>query len=1002
MAMKRLSSLMLKKWKEKERWTGRRRSEPCGGREEQEEEEEEKQMDTRDRRTQRRMLRRKSEPCGQTEEDKKGEEKKSENSRKKERRKSESNMEVEERKERKRIETGGGKERKKSASWIMMEDRTGGQTDSTQREADRRTARRRSEPCGILYVQLLPLSNRKRRELLQRRTGRRMSCSEQGDTQMDRRRGDEFRQMTRGRSEPIGPLDDTHSLSSPPPPPPPPPPAHQEEGSVFRLETYLTEPRRPETRRLRSFSSPPDTGPRCSSSSSSCFQPLPVAPPLPVGRLVEVADGMSEQPDPDEAASEESERDIYMRFMKCHKCYDIIPTSSKLVVFDTTLQVKKAFFALVANGVRAAPLWESKKQSFVGMLTITDFINILTRYYKSPMVQIYELEEHKIETWRELYLQETFKPLVHISPDASIFEAVYSLIKNKIHRLPVIDPVSGNALYILTHKRILKFLQLFLCEMPMPAFMKQTLEELAVGTYANIAYIHPDTPLITALSIFTHRRVSALPVVDHNGKVVDIYSKFDVINLAAEKTYNNLDVTVTQALRHRSQYFEGVMKCNKLETLETIVDRIVKAEVHRLVVVDEKSRIVGIVSLSDILQALVLTPAGLRRKESLPSQPTALDSTEPETTGKPGLDQKKDQDQGLQLSAVIETECKTETDQDQELDLTTETDSKAKPDQDQNQNQGLELSTETESKTEPDQDQNQVEDQGLELSTETESKAEPDQDQSQAEDQGLEPSTETESKAEPDQDRNQAEDQGLELSTETESKAEPDQDRNQAEDQGLELSTETESKAEPDQDRNQAEDQGLELSTETESKAEPDQDQSQAEDQGLEPSTETESKTEPDQDRNQAEDQGLELSTETESKAEPDQDRNQAEDQGLELSTETESKAEPDQDRNQAEDQGLELSTETESKAEPDQDRNQAEDQGLELSTETEGHPEQDQEHDQIHNQDQELGEGTETETDVETQMEEETAAGGGEETEGKEGEQEQEGGEGGEEGVAA
>lgn len=50
-------------------------------------------------------------------------------------------------------------------------------------------------------------------------------------------------------------------------------------------------------------------------------------------------------------------------------------------------------------------------------------------------------------------------------------------------------------------------------------------------------------------------------------------------NLAAEKTYNNLDITVTQALQHRSQYFEGVVKCSMLETLETIVDRIVKAEV---------------------------------------------------------------------------------------------------------------------------------------------------------------------------------------------------------------------------------------------------------------------------------------------------------------------------------------------------------------------------------------------------------------------------------------
>lgn len=29
-------------------------------------------------------------------------------------------------------------------------------------------------------------------------------------------------------------------------------------------------------------------------------------------------------------------------------------------------QVKKAFFALVANGVRAAPLWDTEKQSFVG------------------------------------------------------------------------------------------------------------------------------------------------------------------------------------------------------------------------------------------------------------------------------------------------------------------------------------------------------------------------------------------------------------------------------------------------------------------------------------------------------------------------------------------------------------------------------------------------------------------------------------------------------------
>ena len=52
-------------------------------------------------------------------------------------------------------------------------------------------------------------------------------------------------------------------------------------------------------------------------------------------------------------------------------------------------------------------------------------------------------------------------------------------------------------------------------------------------------------------------------------------------NLAAEKTYNNLDVSVTKALQHRSHYFEGVLKCYLHETLETIINRLVEALASR-------------------------------------------------------------------------------------------------------------------------------------------------------------------------------------------------------------------------------------------------------------------------------------------------------------------------------------------------------------------------------------------------------------------------------------
>lgn len=155
-------------------------------------------------------------------------------------------------------------------------------------------------------------------------------------------------------------------------------------------------------------------------------------------------------------------------------------------------------------------------------------------------------------------------PLVSIGPDASLYDAIKMLISNRIHRLPVIDPLTGNVLYILTHKRILRFLFLYvsffpgpsiylsldltrlsatrnlICflfllmtiqinELPKPSCIHKTLRELRIGTYDNIETANEETSIITALHKFVERRVSALPLVDSEGRLVDIYAKFDVI-----------------------------------------------------------------------------------------------------------------------------------------------------------------------------------------------------------------------------------------------------------------------------------------------------------------------------------------------------------------------------------------------------------------------------------------------------------------------------------------
>ncbi|XP_063394343.1 uncharacterized protein LOC134679373 [Cydia fagiglandana] len=359
---------------------------------------------------------------------------------------------------------------------------------------------------------------------------------------------------------------------------------------------------------------------------------------------------------------EEDESQIFVKFFKFHKCYDLIPTSAKLVVFDTQLLVKKAFFALVYNGVRAAPLWDSQKQKFIGMLTITDFIKILQMYYTSPDVAMEELEEHRLETWRQVLKGSS---LVSIGPDSSLYDAIRILISNRIHRLPVIDPETGNVLYILTHKRILRFLFLYINELPKPSYLQCKIRELQIGTLRDIETATEDTSIIDALSKFVNRRVSALPLVDADGRLKDIYAKFDVINLAAEKTYNNLDVSLKTANEHRNEWFEGVQKCTLDETLYEVMERIVRAEVHRLVVVNEEDKVVGIISLSDLLMYLVLRPTGecggsgtsLRNEHSIEEQDeingreaNAVEAEEVEAGGE-GADEPTSADEGPSVDA---------------------------------------------------------------------------------------------------------------------------------------------------------------------------------------------------------------------------------------------------------------------------------------------------------------------------------------------------------------
>ncbi len=54
------------------------------------------------------------------------------------------------------------------------------------------------------------------------------------------------------------------------------------------------------------------------------------------------------------------------------------------------------------------------------------------------------------------------------------------------------------------------------------------------------------------------------------------------------------------------QDFPGIYTCSIDDRLDTIFETIRKSRVHRLIVIDEDNRLVGILTLSDILEYILL------------------------------------------------------------------------------------------------------------------------------------------------------------------------------------------------------------------------------------------------------------------------------------------------------------------------------------------------------------------------------------------------------------
>jgi hypothetical protein len=127
------------------------------------------------------------------------------------------------------------------------------------------------------------------------------------------------------------------------------------------------------------------------------------------------------------------------------------------------------------------------------------------------------------------------------------------MLESRARRIPIVDSDDETrrtmVVSVITQYRILKFIAVNVKETQK---LRKPLKELNVGTYEDLATASMDTPVMDVIHMLVKKSISSVPILDRAGTVLNVFEAVDVIALIKGGVYDDLNLTVGDALLKRS------------------------------------------------------------------------------------------------------------------------------------------------------------------------------------------------------------------------------------------------------------------------------------------------------------------------------------------------------------------------------------------------------------------------------------------------------------------
>jgi len=268
--------------------------------------------------------------------------------------------------------------------------------------------------------------------------------------------------------------------------------------------------------------------------------------------------------------------------------------------------IGKAMELLAQHGITSAPVWDASANAFVGFVDTLDlamFVSYL--YYENfqrhpHLYDPKELSQRFAIPVKDVINASKRDPFWTIDEDETVGFLVENFLKIGIHRVPVVR--NGQLMGIVSQSDVIRLLAR---NLPLITHeTSKTLQELGLDQFPVVT-VKNDASLIEAFNTILQMDISGLAVVDfRHGQILNNLSASDLKGVT-QQNFFKLEAQLHQIFALTPNKKPPVT-CIARNTLAEVIEQVNKTGVHRVYIVDQQNKPVGVLSLTDIIRCFAL------------------------------------------------------------------------------------------------------------------------------------------------------------------------------------------------------------------------------------------------------------------------------------------------------------------------------------------------------------------------------------------------------------